>query len=207
MFSFLIIILTKNHDLSLILDNHCQITEHLIDQLNQLSLQLQAHWIQQHQLLLYNCEHIDYLTMSVQFISQACQLFSNINLFSHAQFSWLNFFDSNFLTHFSVIFLFDWSHSHVWDFDQIYYHKQLFYFVLCFFWEVFCLLCFSSCFVFLFEISVKSISMSWYLISCSIFRKDLCLHSQIFNSEAQISLTFVYNTWKWISQTSLAKTQ
>ena len=53
---------------------------------------------------------------------------------------------------------------------------------------------FSSHFVFLFEISVKLSAMSCYSISCSISRKDFCLHSQI--SEVQISLAFVYNVWK-----------
>ena len=39
-------------------------------------------------------------------------------------------------------------------------------------WEVSYLFCFSSCFVFLFEISVKLTATSCYSISCSIFRKD-----------------------------------
>ena len=36
--------------------------------MNQLSLQLWAYWIQQHQLLFYNCEHVDYLATSAQSI-------------------------------------------------------------------------------------------------------------------------------------------
>ena len=41
----------------------------------------------------------------------------------------------------------------------------------------------------------------------AFLRKIFCLHSQIFNSEAQISLAFVYNMWEWILQISLVKTQ
>ena len=39
----------------------------------------------------------------------------------------------------------------------------------------------------------------------AFLRKIFCLHLQIFNSEAQIFLMFVYNAWKWISQISLAE--
>ena len=121
----------------------------------------------------YLIDQLNQLSLS----SQACQLFSSISLSSHAQFSWFNFLWLKFSHSFLIISLFDWSHSHIWDFDQIYYHKQLFCFVSCFSWEVFHLLCFSLHFIFLFEISVKSTSTSWYLISCSISGKDLCLHS------------------------------
>ena len=79
----------------------------------------------------------------------ACQLFSSISLFSHAQFSWLNFFWFKFSYSFFIIFLFDWSCSCVWDFDQIYYHKQLFCFVSCFSWEIFYLFFFFIMFCFL----------------------------------------------------------
>ena len=158
----MIIILTKNHDLSLALDNHCQITEHSINQLNQLCLQLWAHWLSQNTSSVCLLKHTSYLT------APACSL----------MLSFLDsiLFDSNFLTHFSVISLFDWSHSHVWDFDQIYCHKQLFCLVSCFCQEIFHLFCCSSCFVFLFEISAKSISMSCYSILCSISGKIFCLH-------------------------------
>ena len=83
--------------------------------------------------------HLINQSNQLSLFSQACQLFSSISLLSHAQFSWFNFFWLEFSHSFSVIFLFDWSHSHIWDFDQIYYHKQLFCFVLCSSWEVFCL--------------------------------------------------------------------
>ena len=81
--------------------------------------------------------------------SWACQLFSSISLSSHAQFSWFNFFWLEFSHSFSVISLFDWFHFHIWDFDQIYYCKQLFYFVSCFSWEVFHLSFFFIVFCFL----------------------------------------------------------
>ena len=155
------------------------------------TLQLWACWLSCNISSIYLLEHASYLTVS------ACFLMLSFCSFS---FLWLEFSHS-----FSVIFLFDWSHSCIWDFDQIYYHKQLFCFVSCFSWKVSCLSFFSSHFVFLFEISVKSISMSCYQISCSISEKIFCLHSQIFNSEVQISLAFVYNAWKWISQILLAE--
>ena len=194
----------KNHDLSLALDNQT---------VKSLSIQ-SINWIS----LVYNHEHVEYSNvnfysaiMNMLIISQhqlslsswACQLFSSISLLSHAQFSWLNFLWLKFSCSFLIIFLFDWSHSHVWDFNQIYYHKQLFCFVSCFSWEVSHLFLFSSCFVFLFEISVKLSAMSCYSILCSIFRKDLCLHFQI--SEMQISLAFVYNAWEWILWISLTE--
>ena len=111
-----------------------------------LSIQL-INWISS----VYNHKHIEYSNINFYFIiinmliilqcqlslsSQACQLFSSISLLSSAQFSWFNFFWLEFSCSFSVIFLFDWSHSHVWDFDQIYYHKQLSCFVSCSSWEV-----------------------------------------------------------------------
>ena len=191
MFSFLIIILVKNHDLFLALDNHCQITEHSINQSNQLSLSTLT--ISQHQLSLS---------------SQACQLSDSISLSSHAQFSWFNFLWLKFSCSFLIIFLFDWFHFHVWDFDQIYYCKQLFCFVLCSSWEVFHLSLFfhhvlSSCLRF------QSSSSLWIIIQshAAFSGKIFCLHLQIFNSEVQIFLAFVYNTWKWILQISLVKTQ
>src|SRR5436190_7034020 len=47
-------------------------------------------------------------------------------------------------------------------------------------------------FVSLFEISVKSISMSCYLILCNISGKDFLFSFLNFNTEMQISLMFVY---------------
>ena len=121
-------------------------------------LQLWAHWLSCNVSSVYLLKHISYSAVSACFL----------------MLSFLDsiFFDSNFLAHFSVTFLFDWFHSCVWDFDQIYYCKQLFYFMSCFSWEIFYLLCFSLHFVFLFEILVKSIFTSCYSISCSILKKD-----------------------------------
>ena len=126
---------------------------------HQFSLQLQACWLSWNTSSVCLLEHVSYSAAS------ACLL----------MLSFLDsiFFDLNFLTHFSIIFLFSWSYSHVWDFDQIYCCKQLFCLMSCFCQEIFCLLCFSLCFVSLFEIPVKSISTSCYLILCSISEKDL----------------------------------
>ena len=148
-----------------------------------------------------------------QLIESAQSIFSSM-LACSLMLSFLDsiFFDSNFLTYFSVIFLFSWSYSCVWDFDQIYCHKQLFCFMSYFHWKISHLFCFSSYFVSLFKISVKSTSTSCYSISCSIFRKDLLfaflniwshaaflgkiLFSSLnFNTEASISLAFVYYEW------------
>ena len=128
----------------------------------------------------YNCEHIDYLAMSAQSIILSmsiiwqhqlvfsCLIFINLN-FSFIQFFLIQIFLLIFLLFFcltNLILTFE-------IFDQIYYYKQLFCFVLYFFWKVSYLLCFLSCFVSLFEISVKLTAISCYLILCSILRKDL----------------------------------
>ena len=140
----------KNHNLFLAFDNQT---------VKLLSIQ-SINWISS----VYNHEHVEYSNVSfystimstliilqyqLSLFSQACQLFSSISLLSHAQFSWLNFFWFKFLYSFSVIFLFDWFHSHVWDFNQIYYHKWLFYFMSCFSWEISHLLFFFIIFCFL----------------------------------------------------------
>ena len=134
MFSLLIIILMKNHNLSLALDNQ--------------TVKLLSIWLINWTSPVYSCEHVGYsnagfysttvsmltiLQCQLSLSSWACQLFSSISLFSHAQFSLIQiFFDLNFFTHFSVVFLFNWSYSCIWDYDQIYCHKQLFYFKSCF---------------------------------------------------------------------------
>ena len=143
MFSLLIIILAKNHNLSLALDNQ--------------TVKLLSFWLINWISSVYSCEHVEYSNisfystiMSTLIISQcqlnlsfqAHQLFSSISLLSCAQFSWLNFLWLEFSCFFLIIFLFDWSHSCVWNFDQIYYCKQLFCFVSYFSWEVFCLFLF-----------------------------------------------------------------
>ena len=139
----------KNHNLSLTLDNHCQIAEHLINQSNQLCLQ-----------------------------SQACQLFCSISLsllcsvfliqFSLTQIFLLIFLLLFYLT--DLILMFEILIKSIIRNN---------YFALChaFLKKSFICLFFSSHFVFLFEISVKLFATSHYSISCSIFKKDLCLHS------------------------------
>ena len=129
----------KNHDLFLVFDNQT---------VKLLSI-WSINWISS----VYSHEHVEYSNISFYFtivsmliISQCqlslsswtCQLFSNVSLFSCVQFFWSNFLWLKFSCSFLIIFLFDWFHSCVWDFDQIYYHNWLFCLVLCS-WEVFCL--------------------------------------------------------------------
>ena len=111
--SFLIIILMKNHDLFLAFDNHCQIAEHLINQSNQLSLQSWTCWLSSNVSLLYNCKHIDYFATSAQStilstsVIWQCQLIFSCSVSVNSNFSFTQFFfNSNFLAHFFVIFLF-----------------------------------------------------------------------------------------------------
>ena len=180
MFSFLIIILVKNHNLFLVLDNQT---------VKSLSI-WSINWISS----IYSCEHVEYsnadfysttvsmltiLQHQFSLFSQAHWLFSNASLFSCAQFSWLNFFWFKFSHSFSVIFLFDWSHSHVWDFDQIYYHKQLFCFVSCSFWKVSHLSLFFHC-VLSSCLRFQSSSLLWVVIQshAAFLRKIFCLHLQ-----------------------------
>src|SRR5204863_277428 len=102
------------------------------------------------------------------------------------------FFDLNFHAHFllslcliNLILMFEILIKSIITNDySVLYHVFLEKSFICF--------SFSSCFVSLFEISIKFSATSHYLISCSISEKDLCLHSQI--SKMQIFLTFVYNT-------------
>ena len=122
------------------------------------TLQLWACWLFCNASSAHFLKHVSYSAVSACFL-----MLSFLDLI---------FFDLNFLAYFFITFLFDWFYSCIWDFDQIYYHKWLSHFVLCSSWKVFCLFYFSSCFVFLFEISVKFISISCYLIMCSISEKD-----------------------------------
>ena len=152
-------------------------------------LQLWAHWLSCNTSSVYLLKHASYSAAS------ACLLVL----------SFLDsiFFDLNFHAHFSLFLCL---------IDLILMFEILIKFITANDYSVLCCallekffvcLFFSSCFVFLFEIPVKSSATSCYSISCSIPRKDLCLHSQI--SEVQISLVFVYNAWEWISWISLTK--
>ena len=144
------------------------------------TLQLWACWLSHNISSVYLLKHISYSAASACFL----------------MLSFLDsiFFDSNFHVHFSLFFYLT---------DLILMFKFLIKFIITNSCSALChallekssvYALFSSYFVFLFEISVKSSVMSCYLISCSIFEKDLCLHFQI--SEVQISLAFVYNMWK-----------
>ena len=190
MFSFLIIILVKNHNLSLALDNQT---------VKLLSI-WSINWISP----VYSHEHVEYSNASFYstIVSmpaiQQCQLALLCSFFFHSVFLWLKF-SHTFLCYFFVQ-LVSVSCLRFWS-DLLSQTAILSCVMLC--WEIFCLLCFSSCFVSLFEISAKLTATSHYSILCSISRKDLCLHPQI--SEVQISLAFVYNTWEWILWISLTK--
>ena len=112
--------------------------------------------------------------------SQACQLFSSVSLLSHAHFSFIQFFfDSNFLAHFSVVFLFDWFYFYVWDFDWIYCCKWLFCFVSCFI-ERF-LICFISHHVLFSCLRFQSSSLLQAVIQfhAAFSEKKIYLHFQI----------------------------
>ena len=163
------------------------------------------------------------LQCQLSLLSWACQLFSNDSLSSHVQFSWFNFywlkFSHSFLYYFFVqlisflclrfwsdllsqtiilscimFLLKDFSFALffivfcflVWDFNQVYLYKLLSDFVQ-HFWKDF----------------LFAFMNIWFHAAFS--EKIFCLHLQIFNSEMQISLAFVYNMWKWISQISLAE--
>ena len=108
--SLSIIILVKNHDLSLALDNHCQITEHSIEQLNQPSLQLWACWL--HSNVSFYKQHWAFACSSKQSAHFLC------------------------LQIFIVLFLFlrtlTWSTFMCQNSDQIWHYELLFCFISCF---------------------------------------------------------------------------
>ena len=130
--------------------------------------------------------------MSAQFIFLSMSAIQQYQLaFSCSVFLTQFFFDLNFHAHFLLFFCLT---NLILTFEiLIKFIITNSYFILYYAFLEKSLICFffSSCFVFLFEISVKFSAMNCYLISCSISRKDFCLHFQI--SEVQISLMFVYN--------------